>query len=266
MAIGRSGTTFLSNLLNKNDDNVEVFHEPCTFDRISHQRAFHDSDESIEYMKNFRMKGIEYYIKAKKLSGYGEVNSFLRRHIIAIQKFYPYVKLFHLVRDGRDVVRSMLSNDTMEFWDENTKYISPNEHDVFYSKWNSMNRFERLCWYWMVENEYLSTYIKEYIKFEDLLEDYNYFDEKVLRVLGLNVTKEKWEIAKESPKNVTDHDAPKWETWDDDIKRIFWKICGGTMLRYGYDVPDDWKNKERYKGDYSKRMKFINDILRSKDR
>lgn len=234
LSIGRSGTKFLANLLSK-APRALVVHEPF-IESIPHQEAFHDPDRAMRYIEGFRKR--EIYVRVRKfdVDTYGEVNSFLRRHCLALKKVFPRAKLLHLVRDGRDVVRSMYSRETMMAGAYDTRMIYPRS-GAWRDKWSSMNRFERLCWYWMVENRYLRECIGRTVQFERILSSYEYFRENVLEPLGLKVSREVWKRAVDRPKNVTEvYRLPHWSKWSDEMKSAFERICGEEMEKCGYKL------------------------------
>jgi len=132
LSIGRSGTKWLANLLNK-APRALVVHEPF-IEAIPHQEAFHDPKKAEEYIMKFRKKEIYLRVHNHDIDIYGEVNSFLRRHCEALKKAFPNAIILHLVRDGRDVVRSMYSRETMLPGAYDTKYIRPKPGDPYYKK------------------------------------------------------------------------------------------------------------------------------------
>ncbi|MDA3792459.1 MAG: hypothetical protein PF545_02225, partial [Elusimicrobia bacterium] len=78
LSIGRSGTKFLADLLNK-AQGVYIVHEPVRDDFQAYQDAFHSEEKARDYSRHFRKK--EIYLRARKkgIKSYGEVNSLLRR-------------------------------------------------------------------------------------------------------------------------------------------------------------------------------------------
>jgi len=201
LAIGRSGTMFLSQLLNKSQ-NALVVHEKVRSDFRAYKEAFYSEKNAYKYFHKFRKKEIFLRNMKEDIEVYGEVNSVLRRHCNAIKNGFPTAKIIHLIRDGTDVVRSMMSRQTMTNKDKNTKNIAPKKGDLWYNNWEEMTRFERLCWYWDIENRYLNKNVEILIKFEDILSSYEYFKEKVLDFLGLNISKEIWQKEVNVPQNI----------------------------------------------------------------
>ena len=101
-----------------------------------------------------------------------------------------------------------------------------------------MTRFEKLCWYWSIENEYLYNCCNgNFIQFEKILSNYDYFKEKVLEPLGLNIPKEIWEKEVKKPRNVSPtYKLPYWTKWNAWMKKRFWEICGETMKKLDYTL------------------------------
>lgn len=238
LAMGRSGTFFLSQLLDR-AERARVFHEPTGSDFIAHQDAFHDPGAAVRYIQRFRKK--EIYLRARtiqmdQMETYGEVNSALRRHARALADAFPNAVLIHLIRDGRDVVRSMSARRTMTPKDKNTAMIRPRPGDPWAKQWEEMDRFARLCWYWQAENGYLRRTISgPAVHFESILASYASFREQILEPLDLQVDRESWRKAVERPRNPTNrHRLPPWEEWSEDRQQTFRAICGEEMRKNGY--------------------------------
>jgi hypothetical protein len=237
LSIGRSGTNFFADLLNKTVDTY-IVHEPVRSDHRAYQEAYHSEKKGLKYIATFRKKEIYLRARRKNIKTYGEVNSILRRHYLALLENFPEAQFFHLIRDGKDVVRSMMSRKTMTPEDRNTKMIYPLDGDPWKSLWPEMTRFQKCCWYWQKENDYLNAHIKNIVKFEDLLLDYKYFAENLLKPLNLEIPIEIWEKEKNLPRNITpNYKLPHWKEWDEELKSSFREICGKVMKYNGYSLP-----------------------------
>lgn len=236
LSIGRSGTNFLSNLLNL-VPRAYIEHEPVRNDFKSYQKAFYSQKRAYLYLKYFRKKEIYLRVRDKNINSYGEVNSLLRRHSKALKILIPNVKIIHLVRDGRDVVRSGLSRRTMTKEDGHTRNIRPLKGEPWYDEWKHMNRFEKICWYWDIENRYLNNNIEKVIRFEELISNFDYFKENLLKFFDLKMSKDIWQKEIIVPRNISEeYKAPHWTKWDQEKKNSFLKICGETMEKLGYDI------------------------------
>jgi len=236
LAIGRSGTKFLADLL-ANAEGVYVVHEPVKEDFQAYQDAFHNNEKARDYIERFRKKEIYLRARGKQIDTYGEVNSVLRRHCNALREAFPQANFIHLIRDGREVIRSMMSRKTMTLEDLNTRLIHPKKGDSWRKQWPEMNRFERLCWYWQVENHYLRNSIRYTVQFEKLISSYNYFKEKLLDALRLSIKEDVWRLTINTPKNATKrYIIPHWSDWDTKRREAFEKICGTEMKKNGYTL------------------------------
>lgn len=235
LGLGRSGTEFMSSFLNK-ANGAYVFHEPVFEDFNAYVKAFYSSHDAEIYIQKFRMKEIYLRMRHSVPGVYGEVNGALRRHAPAIKSFLPNTTLIHLVRDGRDVVRSLMSRGTMTMNDPFNIRIHPVETDPWKSEWNGMDRFSRLCWLWQVDNGYLRTTIGRIAQFEKILNSYEYFYREILNPCHINIEKKIWEAAVSAPRNMTSKfKISKWEDWTPEQQKIFRKICGDEMEKCGYE-------------------------------
>lgn len=236
LAIGRSGTTFLSNLLNKNPD-IHVVHEPLFLETNPYQKAYWNDMEAENYIQNFRKKEIYLRIIKKNVKSYGEVNSFLRRHAKSLKKSFQNAHFFHLIRDGRDVVRSMVSHGAMKKNAPDTKGIQPKKEDPFRKNWNKFSHFQKVCWYWQIENKYLRESIDNTIHFEKIISDYEYLNTILLNKINVDLSEETWVKYKNKRKNFTvKYNIPKWEKWNKKMKNEFKEICGEEMEKNGYKI------------------------------
>ena len=236
LALGRSGTAFTANLLN-NPQGVHVFHEPAFEDFFASLRAFYNPQHAERYMPGFRKKEIYLRMRNTTPGIYGEVNSALRRHVEGIKRSFPGAALVYLVRDGRDVVRSMMSRRTMTIKDPFTFRIHPPKTDPWISEWNKFDRFARICWFWETENSYLRRKVGNPVQFEKILSNYDYFFNGVLKPCGINVDRKIWETTVLSPRNTTQQfKMSKWDDWTSEQRRIFVRICGDEMENCGYKI------------------------------
>jgi hypothetical protein len=235
LGMGRSGTTFLASFLNR-AKGAYVFHEPAFEDFNAHVKAFYSPEAAEKYIQKFRKK--EIYLRMHHINAgiYGEVNSSLRRHAGAIKNAFPRATVLHLVRDGRDVVRSLMSRRMMTPKDPFSIRIHPTKSDAWSERWRAMDRFSRICWYWQVENSYLRATIPKMVQFEKILSNYEYFRNEILELCHIHVEKTDWENAVVSPRNTTSRfGMPRWDKWTPDQKKIFTNICGDEMAKCGYE-------------------------------
>lgn len=236
LGFGRSGTAFMADLLNQ-DQHAHVFHEPVLEDFFAHLLAHYSPEMGKRYMTGFRKKEIYSRMWIFSPSVYGEVNGVLRCHAEAIKIAFPSAYLIHLVRDGRDVVRSSMPRRIMTIRNPLSLMIHPSKADPWYSHWADMDRFARICWYWQEENRRLREAVGKTVQFEKILSDYDYFHDKVLEPCHIQISRKTWEIAVTTPRNTTkEFSMPKWEYWTLEQQKTFRQICGDEMEKCGYTL------------------------------
>jgi sulfotransferase family protein len=234
LSLGRSGTSFLAGLLDRAADTY-VFHEPAVEDFYAYWSVFHHPERARRYIEGFRAKEIFLRMHRVPAGTYGEVNSLLRRHVNAIRSAIPSASLIHLVRDGRDVVRSIVSRNTFTFKDPLSIGLYPGDSDPWRESWPDMDRFARICWYWQEENRQLRTTIGDPVQLERILISYEYFSGKILEPCGILLDRRDWEIATAVPRNTTrEFSMPTWDQWSAAQRRTFTEICGDEMEKCGY--------------------------------
>lgn len=242
LSTGRSGTQFLSNLLNTIDDKSMVLHEP---DFHYDVKVMEKSRKSREYAFNYidRFKKIAIYkrINANNVMRYGEVTGTLRYHVEALQKVFPKAKIILMAKDGRDVVRSIMG--WPQFYAKGSKgayNLKPLPSEHYYGQWPEMTRFEKLSWLWMHSYELMLKFIpsENIIHFEQLVNNFEYFKMKIADKVGIAIKEPEWlEAVKQKSPNATKRYAfPHWTQWPEDYKKAFDTICGPTMKKLGYDI------------------------------
>jgi len=251
MALGRSGTNFLASLLDR-DRRGRVHHEPYPLDpRLIVLRYAGGFDAVLNELLEERFRSLLPGEGAAEF--YGEINSYLRYEVDWLRsRFDP--ALIHLVRDGRDFVRSAYIRGVYTPLEPDGPIV-PKDSDPYAGKWPRMSRFQRLCWYWMHTNEFLASKIGSAVRFEDLLQDYALFKERILDPTGIRVSEDLWRREVERPRNTSKgfrlrsrlvgllrgrksvpdlRPLPPWPDWNDEMTGQFQSICGQTMHRFGY--------------------------------
>jgi hypothetical protein len=251
LALGRSGTHFLATLLAQ-DGRGRVHHEPWPLDsRLMVLRRAGGFGKAIEPLLEERFA--ELMPAEGEAAFYGEVNSYLRYEAEWLRSRFDPV-LIHLVRDGRDFVRSSYIRGVYTR-NEPDGPILPRDDEPWAAEWGAMTRFDRLCWYWAHTNERLAATVGNPVRFEDLLRDYGIFRRRVLEPTGVEISEGTWRREIDHPRNTSrrykmktaavrllrgsDHlprfdPLPPWREWDAARTARFWEICGPTMKRLGY--------------------------------
>ena len=231
---GRSGSTSLANILSQHP-LCDCRHEPHRIliklaAEWSHGDLSENELRSYLAFKNERMFPHRIGFKL-----YGEADQKLSFIIPFLAEFGSNSKFVWLIRDGRDVVASMVARGEYSSEESRTvphlwaKYRIEGDRtgDVSKEAWLEMDHFEKCCWYWtytnrviaadlaglggqrwmMVRLEELSASLEQLVTFLDL----PYFP---LRVVRANAN------------YVSPHRANEWS---DTEKAAFEKWCGAEM-------------------------------------
>lgn len=235
VGLGRSGTTFLSQLLDMVPE-CAVYHE-YKHDRKALTKAYWDGHEAERYLYLYRDQLIARRIVRTNCQTYGEVNSYLRYHVQALQNRY-HPRILHLVRDGRAVVTSIMSRHTFTPRDaKHSGWIRPYPNTTYAERWDSMDRFAKVCWYWAETNQHLINCHLPLVRFEDILSSYAGFSHQVLVPLGLELSPRVWEEQVHIPKNVNkNRKFENWDLWTLQQKQQFEEICGDVMAQLQYQL------------------------------
>ncbi len=253
-SLGRSGTKFLSNLLNQLD-HVICLHEPFNEDYINLKLSYFNCDSLVlKSQLEKRFLNVDNQLKSNKYCKfYGEVNSLLRYNTKWLEDNLG-AKIVHITRNPKKVVPSIYSRTIFKKTNRNLEII-PLNSDKFSKDWHNMSRFEKICWYWTHTNNYLFENVDVFFRFEDLISDYEKFVE-LLNYLELPVIDESlWKKEIIKPKNTSKKSVfkksmrlalqfknPKvkllgnYEKWDNDMKKKFELICYNTMKKFDYEI------------------------------
>ena len=232
---GRSGTVFLADLLGKSENGF-VFHESPFLDQDLFVEAYQGRTE----LSPARLELIETRKAQQPNLIYGEVNGYLRYWAPFLLTMTPDV--FHLVRNASDVVRSMFNRSPVSFTkkdDNRTRFIFPTGDDPYVDEWETMSRFEWLCWYWQHGVTKLLSENIPVIQFEQVLKSYEYLQDHLLTPTGLDLNFDVWEYEHRILKNETSQQRlvfPKYEGWSKRQQQSFKDICGDAMEACGYEV------------------------------
>jgi len=237
VSTGRTGTRWLAHLLNQ-ADGAYVVHEPVPHEQHLHARAICHPETAITYLRTFRLREMAVRVREHNPDIYGEVNSALRFYLPALKQLLPSLRIIHLVRDGRDVVRSIYNRRLKSKKNPLYDKIVPPALDAYASRWHTLSAFEKVCWGWQAENQFMRENTAWCAKFEDITRSYELLSSQVLAPLGLSLKKELWERSVQTPLNATQqYSFGAWKTWTQEQQDIFLRMCSTEMLAYGYCLP-----------------------------
>lgn len=126
-----------------------------------------------------------------------DVNGFLQNSIMGLREVFQPECIFHLIRDGRKVVRSIYTRRS----DKNIHLIPKNREEV--EMWLAADKFKQVCWNWTTTTLNLYTQGTKLIKFEEITKDYEYLKVKFLDPFGFELPCLKWQNFISKKKNKT---------------------------------------------------------------
>ena len=232
---GRSGTQFLAHLFD-GARNAVVGHEPVKADIFAVQRARLEPDFGTRYVETYRRWKIADAAAHAAPGRYGEVNSRLRSVLPALRASFPDAPMVRIMRDGRDVVRSMLARDRwmIDVLVRRAPRLVP--ADPFIDELARMTPFEQACWYWRFDMTQLARTLPDHVRFEDIMADPACLYEQLVEPLGLDLDAAQIETVLRKPRNETrEHAIAGWREWSPAETASFWRICGDVMEAHGYE-------------------------------
>ncbi len=128
-----------------------------------------------------------------------------------LRRLYPGALVIHQVRDGRRVVRSVLSR-------------------------KPKRTFEEACKRWDRRNTQMMEDVDDSLRFrlEELTTDFQCF-ERLAKLVGAQfVNPTMWQQIRSNRINAYRNSFPDPAEWTRGQKAMFWEACGGTMLLCGY--------------------------------
>tara|TARA_Y100000591_G_C21797495_1_gene680165 strand:- start:115 stop:858 length:744 start_codon:yes stop_codon:yes gene_type:complete len=191
--LGRSGTKFLSYIL-RDDQTANVFHEYIGAREYWLSSWYIEPRHySIPYLK-MKKKEID---KSSMASHFIDVNAHLNNDIESLNIVFNNPKIFHLIRDPRRVISSI-------YLRINANTINKVPKDGYkIDTWLNEDKFYRICYNWKNTISYLLDCNLEIIKFEKIIDDYDYFKDKLLQPLNINISKKIWSVKRHHKINKT---------------------------------------------------------------
>jgi hypothetical protein len=235
LGMGRSGTKWIADILNT-AKNARVIHEGVASDDFAYLMAFENPEGARGYFRKFRFRHTSAKINlavADGLDVYGESNGILRRHAGAIKRFIPDAELFHLIRDPRLVIPSIVSRRAFT-----KKSIATYGLYSSVPGWKRLSRFEKICHLWTEDNKFLRKHIghRNRLIFEKLVTDFDYFKNLCDR-LEIKIPRSRWKRFKRKKINSLKSSGYKsrmnpFPDWSSAKLVQFDLICGKERREY----------------------------------
>ena len=193
--MGRSGTQFLAHLL-EHVSNVKVCHEGIGNREFWLMSWYLGEAYAIPYLEQVRAQ-IEADHATQNISYFIDVNGYLQHAVPALRTVFQEASIVHLVRDPRKVIPSIYLRRN----EQSIDLLPKDPEDLKW--WIKASKFEQICWNWMHTTQTLLQQDTILLNFEKVLQDFDYFHERVLRPHRLSLNKSHWMSAKSQKKNQT---------------------------------------------------------------
>ncbi|MFB6356380.1 MAG: hypothetical protein ABEJ65_07685 [bacterium] len=237
LSTGRTGTDFFTHFFNNVVKNSWSLHEPTpafkrrSFELVSRGHTLYEKIYfKIPRLYRHLLRDKDYYI---------ESNYHLFSLVPLLREAFEDPIVIHVIRDGRDVVRSWLNRGW--FLDDPGSKLSPHYfegYDQATDCWEDWNALEKVAWYWKAVNEVIheqspdvTVYFEDifYDKHEGIYEILDQFDDMEYRDEGVQNSFQQ-KVNKSTHKLV-----PKYPEWPDSWKEQFQSIAGNAMEKWEYD-------------------------------
>lgn len=255
----RTGTKALANFFKDSFRNVTSYHQyngmrftniftTMYVEKLLPQKVF---DVLVYFILIRRIKRhhSEYYIEVSGLNYIAANNT---------KKYFPDVKVIHIIRDPRDFVTSFLNwvhgrwkswiaHNLTPFWNVNGYLVG----EMSKTEWNTIDEFERYCWYWKYKNQKILDLYSEdkenfiTFRFEDLVSssDNKKSLEELLTFIGLPFLPGCEEYFRTKQNMSNKQYVPRWRSWNNTQCKQLEKICGQLMKQYNYGIETEWENR-----------------------
>jgi len=228
IGIPRSGTTWLASFLSGCNPQWMMVHEAHLGDYVAGRVAAFCPWESEAYVNGPRHERILHYINLKKRDavGYGEVTPRVHYFAADLQRRYPKARFVHLVRDPRQAVPSLMN---FGYYATDAGRI----HRRVAPDGGSWKQHRRAAWAWAYGHNRVRQTIPEFVRFEDLVRDFDAMD-GLAKTLGITCDRKSWERRRGEKMNASKPQHPAWEDWPPSWKRELRDMCGAEARQYGY--------------------------------
>lgn len=243
LSTGRTGTTFLSRFLN-DEPTVLAHHEPQPdfFDLgLNYLRGQTSSREVKRDLRANRHKRFRAF-DPDRHQLYVEANYFLYPLVEILGVLIEDVRFVHLVRDGRDVVRSAYERQWYRPGDRYNR-LTPGdlESDPFADEWEDMDRFERLAWNWQRKDRILTEQFanqprSKKIYFEELFDaEKDYPGLQQLTSFVDLPDRDRTGRMGDRVRSSRPYSIPHWTEWTAERRDQFDRIAGDHLRYHGYE-------------------------------
>ncbi len=259
LSTGRTGTQRLAEVITAATGHVLSLHEPWP-DLFELGEAFARGQLSV-YAASSTLRrarqGICNRARRQHALAYVESNTNASYLPAVIRVVFDRPRFAHIVRDGREVVRSMYSKTNpgrrpghpaayfMDHDDGRCRLAAVDfPDDPWAPKWHAMSRFERICWHWAKKNALLREALGSHpdaivLRYEDIFDKASGFSGfgTLLSFLEIDrhMTAGEHEVRSmlgARTNRCAFYDLPQPEAWPLELKAAFDRIAGEEQRRY----------------------------------
>lgn len=233
VSTGRTGTDFFTALFNEVVQNTWSLHEPKPAFRRKASKLISQSFSKFDAYY-FKLPRVYRHAKQKE-EWYVETNYHLFAAVPLIRHVFKNALIFHIIRDGREVVTSWLNRYRYITND----YILPFDvpQDEAQEIWADWNPLQKITWCWKtINNHLLTTPADMIVRFEDLFrgdkkvcfdilekfDNIEFDEQKIKNFIGKKINPTYFRF------------FPTYGEWPEKWKEQFWDIAGDTMEHFGY--------------------------------
>jgi hypothetical protein len=244
LSTGRSGTAALAKVLEL-APGITAFHEPWPQMLEERQQALHEVWTATDSYGQLFLKARAGLIARSTLGGkvYAETSARLTFFAPAIAQVLPEARFIHLVRHPGDVIRSGMRRSWYSDNRSDRYRIRPQAGDPYFENWESLPRFEKICWYWNAYNSFALRFtdIVEarrflLLKAEDLFAARGETLEQLFEFIGVPSPGSEALAAELDHKHnrQVKNDYPRFEEWNESQRKTLAAVAGDTMTALGY--------------------------------
>lgn len=249
VSTGRTGTKFFARFF-AGIKGIHAVHEPrpnllkYALAYAQGKRSFDDASKFLEWSRRAAAKDT----RRRACSTYIESNNRLFSLLKPLRTVFPDARIVHIVRDGRDYVKSGMARR----WYTKRDY-KKREHahmfpgDPYLSEWDTMTRFEKICWRWQKKDGFITRDFDDIdgpklrVTFEDIFNDPERKGlYEITRFLGIEDSITSKQVEQIGDRQINANTAfeeriDSWSDWDDRLRMSFDRIAGAHMrLHYEY--------------------------------
>lgn len=231
---GRTGTDFITWLVNAHVDNAWSLHEPKpAFRRRSYELR---ARAPTRYERLYFQWPRRWRHARRPEHWYVETNYHLHAAMHLMRACFPGALIVHIVRDGREVVRSWLNRYRYIRDTHVTPFHVPG--DAAQAWWRDWNPLQKLAWYWVNVNRTAAAQGPDmWFRYETLFDaERSPLLDLLDRMPGTHYDPAAIRAAFSRPVNASPPNRlfPPYEDWPRAWREQFWEIAGEEMQRLGY--------------------------------